>query len=234
MVKKLTLFAILASMAMAVPTTSIERSPASISTSSGFDANVAAALEACIGGVASGSVDAADRQALLAWLNGAGSAYIDIAVCVELEAWCNAGDDFIISALVQVAVDAALAVDAAVSTAGSVIAFLNGVLFESYGHETCLCSVLSSLDQASLLTWLESSAAAGLEVDIAGSLHVCAIGGIAASLSVSAQASLSAWLEVYYIPSIYAFFSTTTYLEKPMLTLSVTFYSPPNVSSALT
>ncbi|PVH67516.1 hypothetical protein DL98DRAFT_294717 [Cadophora sp. DSE1049] len=206
MVKKLTIFAILASMALAAPTTSVERRTSglgsvetmvsrSISTSSGFNSNVAGALEACVGGVASGSVDAVNRQALLAWLNGAGAAYIDFATCQELKKWCNAGETFIIGAWAQVALDASFAADEAVSAAGSVIDFLNNVLFQSFGQGTCLCSVLSSADQSSLLTWLESSAAAEIDVTISGVLHACAKGGIAASLSASAQATLSAWLK---------------------------------------
>ena len=208
MVKKLTVFAILASMALAAPTTSVDhrtfgrglgmdgKASGSISTSSGFNSNVAGALEACVGGVASGSVDIGNRQALLGWLNGAGAAYIDIATCQELKKWCNGGEEFIIGAWAQITLDTSLAVDEAVSAAGSVIAFLNGVMFESFGQGTCLCSVLSSADQSSLLTWLESSAVASLDAGISGSLHACAKGGIAASLSSSAQAALFAWLKV--------------------------------------
>jgi hypothetical protein len=208
MVKKLAIFAILASLALAAPTTSLDRrdpgllgelfggKSGSISTSVGFNANVAVALEACVGGATSGSVDLGKRQALLGWLNGAGAGYLDIATCLELKSWCKSGNNFIISNWAFLALEASLSVDEAVSAAGSVIGFLNGFLFEGYGESSCLCSVLSGSEQSSLLAWLESSAAVGLDVSISGSLHACARGGIAASLSSSAQSSLSAWLKV--------------------------------------
>jgi hypothetical protein len=208
MVKKITVFAILASLAMAAPTTSLDRrtfglggnATGSISTSSGWNSNVAGALEACRSGVASGSVDAGNKQALLGWLNGAGSAYLDFVTCYELKTWCSAGDKFIIGSWAQLALDASFAKDEAVSAAGSVISFLNGVMFEGFGDSTCLCSVLSGDYQSSLLTWLESSAAAGLDAGLSGALHACAAGGIAASLSSSAQTALSSWLSVRPFP----------------------------------
>ena len=210
MVKKITVFAILASLAMAAPTTSLDRrtfglggKAGSISTSSGWNPNVAGALEACRSGVASGSVDAGNKQALLGWLNGAGSAYLDFVTCHELKTWCSAGDKFIIGTWAQLALDASFAKDEAVSAAGSVISYLNGVMFEGFGDSTCLCTVLSGDHQSSLLTWLESSAAAGLDVGLSGALHACAAGGIAASLSSSAQVALSSWLSVrYFIDSL--------------------------------
>jgi hypothetical protein len=113
-----------------------------------------------------------------------------------LKTWCSAGESFIIGLWAQIALDAALAVDDAVSAAGSVISFLNDVLFESIGESTCLCSILSGADASALLAWLESSAAAELDAIISGALSTCAKGGIAASLSSSAQAALSAWLKV--------------------------------------
>jgi hypothetical protein len=204
MVKKITIFAILASMAMAAPTTSLDRrtfghggkASGSISTSSGWNFHVAGALEACRSGVASGSVDIGNKQALLGWLNGAGSAYLDFATCQELKKWCGAADQFIIGSWAQISLDASFAKDESVSAAGSVIGFLNGVMFDGFGESTCLCSVLSRAEQLSLLAWLESSAVAGLDASISGSLHACAAGGIAATLSSSAQAALSSWLSV--------------------------------------
>lgn len=212
MVKKLTIFAILASMALAAPTTSPVpgfgfggKASRSISTSSGFNTHVAGALEACAGGAVSGSVEASNKAALLAWLNGAGAAYIDFATCQELKKWCSNGDSssFVIGAWATLALDVSLAADEAVSAAGSVIGFLNGVIVEGFGGSTCLCSVLSGADQSALLTWLASSAAAGMDAAISGSLHACAKGSMAASLSSDAQAALSAWLKVRGFPDFH-------------------------------
>lgn len=214
MVKKITVFAILVAMAMAAPTTLaptfLDRRTLpsgfggsalrSITTSSGWSASVAGGLEACRAGATPGSISTGDKAALLAWLEGAGAAYIDFVTCAELKKWCSGTESFVIGAWAQLALDVALAKDEAVSAAGSVISFLNGAIFEGISQDTCLCSILSGADQSALLTWLESSAAADIEAAILGSLKTCAVGGIAASLSSSAQAALSAWLKVRQFP----------------------------------
>lgn len=102
MVKKLAIFAIMATMAIAAPTfgggkhdfgfSGSISEHVSMPASAGFTGGVASALEACSAGATSGCVDGGYKLELAAWINGAGKQYFDSLTCGEISKWCASGE----------------------------------------------------------------------------------------------------------------------------------------------
>lgn len=211
MVKNLALIALLASLSLAAPTARgvDARTPEalniglgldidlnlSVSASVGFSANIAVALEACIAGVASGVIDVDAKLALLAWIHGGGSRFFKPSVTKEIVSWCNGDSHYQLPTTVGSALAVALEVDVAISAAGGYMPYLNSYIQKSHTEE-CACSVIPASPQASLIAFLHGAIGAALDIEVQAALQLCASGGIAASLSASAHASLVAWLEL--------------------------------------
>ncbi|KFZ25134.1 hypothetical protein V502_00385 [Pseudogymnoascus sp. VKM F-4520 (FW-2644)] len=202
MVKKLTIFAIMASMAIAAPTFGAGKhgfglggsisEHVSMPASAGFTGGVASALEACWAGATSGCVDGGYKLELAAWINGAGKQYFDFLICGEISKWC-AGGEYELTAMTQGAMSAAFSIDAGFTTAGGAWAFMNDHIEKSHDGE-CACQAIDHGHQAPLKTFLGGAKDAAIEKTIRGSLEVCAAGGVAATLSAEALGDLKAWL----------------------------------------
>ena len=159
MVKKITIVAILAALANAAPlgldlapTTlavpslggSIGKSTTLITSTEGWSIDVAAAIEVCAVGVASGLVSSDIKAALAAWIAGAGAAFFDAATCSEIQNWCTSTTEIALGASAQLAIETALLVESSVSAAGGVVEFLNGVIESGFKKGACACSTISA------------------------------------------------------------------------------------------
>lgn len=213
MVKNLAMLALLASVALAVPAPrSIDgrtfdpakfgigsffsgKASTSIIGSAGFSTGVAGALEACAGGAASGSADAEWKASLAAWLKGAGASFFEASICNEMVSWCTSSDaSFRLSGWVIGAVDMAFMMDASVMAAGGWVAYFNAYIEDQHKGSGCACSTLADGAQGELGAFIKGSVGGALDAGLKGALQMCAAGGVAASLSASAQAEISSWL----------------------------------------
>lgn len=115
MVQKLTIFAIMAAIAIAAPTYSTGNNghdssvghsaggaSVSLAVSAGLTVGVAVALEACWAGATSASIDIAIKKELQVWINGSGKQYFDFLTIGEISKWCT-GSNYELSVLTQVA-----------------------------------------------------------------------------------------------------------------------------------
>ncbi|CZR70223.1 uncharacterized protein PAC_20124 [Phialocephala subalpina] len=207
MVKKITIIAILAALATAAPVSNdisprtwplpsfpkFGTSTGSITATKGWSTGVASGLEACAIGATSGIIDSVDKAALASWIAGEGAAFFDAITCKEITAWCT-GTEVVLGAATLTAMEGALIVESSISAAGGILSFFNGVIESGFGGAACACAALDGGDRGSLSTFLSGSGAAALKSTIFGSLHMCASGCIAESLSASAKEALSAWL----------------------------------------
>lgn len=152
MVKNLALLAALASLAIAAPFNQLERrtdysgaqAQGSITASAEFSLEVAAALEACIGGVVSSTVDVDVKAALSAWVSGAGAAYFDVSLVASIQSWCSADTDFTLDADATAAIQASLEAEADVSAAGGVVAYFSAYISASAGSDCGACTTIEA------------------------------------------------------------------------------------------
>jgi hypothetical protein len=159
MVKKITIVAILAALANAAPLgldlapntlpvhslgRSIGKSTTLITSTEGWSIDVAAAIEVCAVGVASGLVSSDVKAALAAWIAGAGAAFFDAATCSEIQNWCTSTTEIALGASARLAIETALLVESSVSAAGGVVEFLNGVIESGFNKGACACSTISA------------------------------------------------------------------------------------------
>ena len=123
---------------------SIGKSTTLITSTEGWSIEVAAAIEVCAVGVASGLVSSDVKAALAAWIAGAGAAFFDAATCSEIQNWCTSTTEIALGASAQLAIETALLVESSVSAAGGVVEFLNGVIESGFNKGTCACSTISA------------------------------------------------------------------------------------------
>ncbi|KAH8657038.1 hypothetical protein BGZ60DRAFT_416612 [Tricladium varicosporioides] len=173
-----------------------------LSITAGFTLDVAIALEASIAGVVAVSVDINARIALAQYLQGAGAQRFDPQVCKAIIKWCHSTDTYVVpvevrNIFINIHVESIL--DPSVSSAGGYIQYLNQYIEQGH-QQNCACSTLDQHSRQTLLVWLQSSAAINLDVSIMTSLQLAVTGGVAASLEVSAHASLIAWLSAPHCP----------------------------------
>ncbi|KFY50776.1 hypothetical protein V496_09163 [Pseudogymnoascus sp. VKM F-4515 (FW-2607)] len=202
MVKKLAIFAIMATMAIAAPTfgggkhdfgfSGSISEHVSMPASAGFTGGVASALEACSAGATSGCVDGGYKLELAAWINGAGKQYFDSLTCGEISKWCASGE-YELTSVTQGAISAAFSIDAGFAAAGGAWVFMNDHIEKSHDGE-CACQAIDHSHQDSLKIFLGGATDLAIEKTIRGSLEVCAAGGVAAIISAEALGNLKAWL----------------------------------------
>jgi hypothetical protein len=152
-------------------------------------------MEACAGGMPSGSVDSSSKSALSSWISGSGSSFFDYATCQEIKSWCTGSSTYAIDSWAQMSMEAALVAESSVEAAGGMMAFFNREIKGAYGGGACACQIIDARKRGELSGWLAGAAAWGLDGGIKGSLNMCAKGGYAAALSGAAQGALESWLK---------------------------------------
>lgn len=158
MVKKITILALMAALASAIPlnnnlderTWPIPSLSGGVSkhgflnATQGWSTGVASAIEACAIGVNSGCVDSASKAALASWIAGAGAAFFDFAIRHEIKTWCTSSSEVVLGIWAQSAMEAALIAESSVSAAGGMLAYFNGLIESSFTQGHCACSAMGA------------------------------------------------------------------------------------------
>lgn len=88
-------------------------------------------------------MDSADKAALASWIAGAGATFFDTATCKEITTWCT-GSEIVLAAEATMAMEVALMAETAISAAGGIPSFFNGVIESSFDGAACACAAMGA------------------------------------------------------------------------------------------
>ncbi|BDD54755.1 hypothetical protein MPDQ_005180 [Monascus purpureus] len=164
----------------------------SVSSFAGLSANGCAGLEVAVLGAEATVVGVAVREEIKAWLLSAGVHIFDASIHAALIAWCEATE----AAILSVDVIAGLALYtpflAQIAAEASLVATVNGIV--AIDHFIQGEVALAASAQAALLSFITSSSAAALDLQVKAALAVAAAGGVVATLDAEVKAALLAWV----------------------------------------
>jgi hypothetical protein len=157
----------------------------------GLSSKAAAALEGSALGCKAGSIDAKARKELHAWLSSAAADHIDGSLKGSLSDWCLREDSATLPTDVTAGLSVYIPACAQIAAKGGLIVSLDGIVTAA---EAEVGAILDAAAEALLSAFLSGSDADDLDADIKAGLHLCAAGGIAASLTEEVKDALEAWL----------------------------------------